>query len=712
MLRRIFLAARTPCRFAFVRAMLCTASLCLIHGVGWAEDAPEQSRPGHGIDTETVVVRASRLPPEDGTSTGTVTGREAQDLFAHDIGELLKSSVPGVSGQRYAGSHVDPVVRGLRADQLNVAVDGARIWGACPHRMDPATSLVDVEDIDAVQVVKGPYALTQGPPGLGGSINVMTTQPAPSDQWAAGGSVAAGYVGNYDGWNTHAGAWGSGPEGGVRLSGSYRNFGDYESGDGERVPSGFENRSLQAKTLWQPTPEDGVHLDFSVDSDRDTRYASSMMDADEDDAYLGSVTYGRERPIDAIDDVETSVYYSDVHHRMSNRHKPGADTMEMVSPLDSRTVGGRVQANRTVFGTGRLSVGGDGYALDRDGTRRTTMLTGMMKGMTQEFPVYPDAHILNGGPFAELVYPIAPRFRAVAASRIDFVDAGAASDHTAKQVYVKYYGPAANDLNTQEVNVSANARLIYSPIETIDVFVGVGRGVRTADVTERFYALGPGRGGYVVGNPSLDPEQSLETDLGASGQWRRLSFGTTLFYNHVQDFIQQTRLASADINMDGIADTIYGYRNLDLATFTGVELNAQYELLDGLAVNGSAAYVRGENEDDDTPLPEIAPLEGTLGLRFERVTARDGWLWVAPSVRMVDRQDRIDEAFGEDETPGFATADLRAGFRWQDRYEIVVSLLNLLDTNYWEHMTRSNPYTGSEVPEPGRMATVSLRVTL
>ncbi|MBI4517949.1 MAG: TonB-dependent receptor [Deltaproteobacteria bacterium] len=657
---------------------------------------------------EQVEVWEKRLPVTDGTANSTIGGREAEERAAKDIGELLSSSVPGVSGQRYAGSHVDPVIRGMRADRLNVSIDGTKIWGADPFRMDPPTSLVDVEEIESIEVVKGPYTVTRGPAGIGATVNIITKAPELSPEFAAHGALSAGYVTNVDGWGVHGATWAGGATAAARLAAGYRDFENYQSGSGELVPSGFENRSFAGKLLWQPTRSDRLRLDLNLDSDRNVQYATTMMNADEDDAVIGSLAYSKQQPLPALEELQLAGYYNYVHHRMSNRGKPDAQMMPMVFPLDSRTAGGRVQANASLPGNGKLAFGGDTYYLERQGTRHASG----MGGMSQAVEVFADTHILDGGLFAELAYPLLPGVRTIVGARLDLVDAGASPDAMARSNFAHYNGSAADDVTAFEINTSANGRLIYSPIEALDLFAALGRSLRTADTTERFFALGPGRGGYVIGNPLLDPEQSFEADIGANANWQRLSVNGSFFYNRIDDYIQQVKLATADLNMDGKPDTIYGYRNLELATLAGLDFGASYALTGDLSALGSLAYVRAENEDSDQPLPEIPPLEGSIGLRYERARAGSWLAWVNPRLRLVDRQDRIDAGFGENETPGFATLDLLGGLRWGERYELGLALSNLSDHNYHEHMTRLNPYTGTEVPEPGRMVSLTLRASL
>ena len=684
----------------------CTYLLAPVEGArGQTADVPATSQ-------EEIVVWGQRPALIAGAAASMVTAADADTALAKDIGELLQSTVPGITGQRLGGAQVDPVLRGTRAERVNVTIDGAQVHGACPFRMDPETALLDVADFDQIEVVKGPYSVTSGPVGIGGTIDIRTKDPLLSPSRIAHGSAMAGYTSNYGGWSTHGSGWVGAPRAAFRLTGAFRDFGNYSSGNGERVPSSFQNRSLGSTLVWQPTQGDRLRLAADITSARDVLLASAPMDTEKEDAYIGVVRYERQLPITGVEEVAATGYYNYVDHHMSNAHKPNADMIRMLAPLDAQTFGGRVRGNLSPIGPVEVALGGDVYRAEHDGTREMTRLMGPMAGMVMTSTVWPDAHILDGGVFAEATVRLAPRLRGVTGVRLDFVDAGAHPDQAATDAFVKYYGPGAADPDAFETNVSVNARLIYSLADTVDLFVGMGRAVRTASTTERFFVFGPARGGYLVGNPALDPEESFEIDIGAGGQWRGFSINGSFFYNRIQDYILPVLLAQVDVNMDGQVDLVRGFRNADAAKLLGVDWGAAYAVTDQLSLLGSIAYVYGQNEGRGQPLPEIPPLEGTLGLRFERSWAGGWFAWIMPRVRMVARQGRIDPDFGEDESPGFVTVDCFSGLRLFDRYELDLNLSNLFDTNYHEHMTRENPFTGAEVPEPGRMVYVALRVTL
>ena len=75
---------------------------------------------------------------------------------ARDVGEALGATA-GVFKLRKGGIANDIVVRGLQRGDLNVLLDGQRVHGACPNRMDPPAFHVDFAEVDRVEIGKGPF---------------------------------------------------------------------------------------------------------------------------------------------------------------------------------------------------------------------------------------------------------------------------------------------------------------------------------------------------------------------------------------------------------------------------------------------------------------------------------------------------------------------------------------------------------------------------
>ena len=106
------------------------------------------------------------------------------------------------------------------------------------------------------------------------------------------------------------------------------------------------------------------------------------------------------------------------------------------------------------------------------------------------------------------------------------------------------------------------------------------------------------------------------------------------------------------------------------------------------------SYVRGTLADSESPLEWIPPLNGKVALRY--VTRP---LKVHFTARLSDGQYRLSEF--EEATDGYIVYDV--GFQlafpvWQLQHQAVVTVENIFDTEYRQHLSRIK----SVMPEPGR----------
>ena len=180
----------------------------------------------------------------------TLEASELRETSAVDVGEALGWKA-GLWRLRKGGIANDVVLRGLQSRDLNVLIDGQRVYGACPNHMDPAAFHVDFAEVDRVEVGKGPFDVkNQG--GLGGTVNVVTRKPEPG--WHATPTLAAGSFGLVNPSLTAG-------HGGERLSalaGYSERWGDpYEDGAGRRFtelanyrPENQGDRAFSVGTAW------------------------------------------------------------------------------------------------------------------------------------------------------------------------------------------------------------------------------------------------------------------------------------------------------------------------------------------------------------------------------------------------------------------------------------------------------------------------------
>ena len=134
------------------------------------------------------VVKITKLLPKDKNKEKLET--VTSDLLNHDAGKFL-NNIPEINGIRKAGNYAtDPVLRGFKYEQLNLVIDGAaHAVNACPSRMDPAVSQVNMNMVKEAEIYKGPYHFRYGT-ALGGSINFITLEPEFTDEAKFGGRLS------------------------------------------------------------------------------------------------------------------------------------------------------------------------------------------------------------------------------------------------------------------------------------------------------------------------------------------------------------------------------------------------------------------------------------------------------------------------------------------------------------------------------------------
>jgi len=242
--------------------------------------------------------------------------------------------------------------------------------------------------------------------------------------------------------------------------------------------------------------------------------------------------------------------------------------------------------------------------------------------------------------------------------------------------------------------------------EGVTLFAAVSRSVRTADASERYMANYMGMNGVLswIGNPNLDPEKHHQADIGLTYQSTMMSISGSVYYNQVTDFIQlDSARGQRGVLVNNPQASVY--TNID-AVLAGVEAEAELRLNDYWRVNLSAAYTYGENESDNIPLSQIAPLSG----RFELTYDNSEWL-AGFRVNAAAKQKRIDD----DRTTGsgrdsagpaddYVTLDLFAGYNVNENVQITGGVTNVFDEVYANHLNKrdlTDP-VGIRVNEPGR----------
>ena len=97
-------------------------------------------------------VELGTIDVEAKADTEVIKDVHGDDIKSADLAEALFKQSPSISMVRRSGIANDIILRGQKKDNINVTIDGAKICGACPNRMDPPVSHVLTKNIDSIEI--------------------------------------------------------------------------------------------------------------------------------------------------------------------------------------------------------------------------------------------------------------------------------------------------------------------------------------------------------------------------------------------------------------------------------------------------------------------------------------------------------------------------------------------------------------------------------
>ena len=623
---------------------------------------------------------------------------------ARDIGDLFRD-IPGFGLSRKGGFAVDPTFRGFKYEQLNVIYDGgAQTTYACPGRMDPATTHINPQEVEKIEVIRGPFSVRYGPT-TGAVINIVTEGIPRSHDRRLHGAVQSGYETN---GNTHLGQLQlnrSGDKVDFAAGAGWKEYGSYVSGDGTQIPSSFSAYDYNLKTAYRPDEQQLLQMSWRSAFHRDVLHSGLAMDTDSDDSHFLTLDYRRQQLTPFISQLRFKAYATQVDHVMTNARRPNFMMVEAVADVQANTYGAQVELSLNPKPQLLIYTGLDYRGLKRSGDRTRLMKRNMMTGeplpmpMTMVDAIWQDARINQAGAFAEARYYFDPQWTFLAGMRLDRIDGQPKAP--AADFFELYDGNIQADVHW---NYSATAALSHQMNGGWNMQLAIGRGVRSPNMIERYinhFTVGQDAYEY-VGNPHLKPEANHQIEWSTEYQHNHWQAGVNIFYARIGNYIMG--VVDTNLNRKFMGSLPYARRftNLDQVEKFGTEFNASCTLHSNWSLSGTLAYTWAQDQLANEPLAEISPLAGTIGLRHERAH----W-WVQTDLRIVGEQNRVSQRFDEQTTPGFSTLDLRLGTELIEGLSLGVAVLNVFDTNYREHLNRSyrNSATPGIILEPGRNIT-------
>ena len=615
-----------------------------------------------------------------------ISGEELQHLQAPSLGETIRS-LPGVRSLSTGTGIGKPVIRGLTSNRVLIVADGQRLetqqWG------DEHSPNVDTEDAERIEVIRGPASVLYGSDALGGVINVIPKElpDAIGRSGFVGASIMTAYSTNNrqpDGTLALEGA-----QGGLGFRGSVTGRTSDDIGtpagplfnSGNRAVGGSASVGYRGSrgTVNASYTHRSEHLEIHEDPAEDPT-ATPLQRIGEDRAKVSTtVPFGSSR-------LEADAGFE----RNRRREFEAEDATDVALGLLSKTYGMNVHFHHAPLGRWAGAVGLSGLYNTFDKFGAETLI--------------PNTDAWSGGVylFEQAEYG---RWHLSLGGRYDYrrLDADADADLGTSQQRRTYN------------SVTGNLGVLYHLSDPLAVVLNVGRGFRAPSSFDLFAnGVHEGTVAFERGNPDLQNEHSLNTDLAFRVQTSAVRAEIGAFANYVQDFIFSQPTGQVD---PGSGFQIFQVTQGN-ARLIGIESAFEYHPTSFLHLEGTADYTNGQNTTTGAPLPSIPPFRASYTVRLEGEDT--GWLaspYVSVGGESNARQTRLDPAeaqfFSESgyQPDGYTLLNFGAGFTLpagRDGLRIDLTLRNALDTKYTNFLSRYKTYA----LDPGRNLIMRLSTRL
>ena len=613
------------------------------------------------------------------SSVSVITQEEIEKAAAFRTDELLRE-LPGVYVRSYQGilsssTTNDVSIRGLTGeDRVLVLVDGIPV-------NDPYGGAVEwnetgLDDLERIEVVRGPGSALYGSNAMGGVVNIMTKKP--------GGEFKASAKAGYGEMNTSTvSARSSAGVGrfGYFISGSYLDSDGYCDIPKEKKKSYHTNKEVERKNF-------NGKLGFDIDDTSFATFLFSHYEQEDTGRYkvpgyevnADQDRYGLSyRKDGGAWNIVASAYKKDDDSDYTSPYYDSAEkiynAISYISSNDQETYGGSVQFSVNAFDSHLLTVGGDYKRgkIDRKDDYLISDRDIMVEGKQEYMSLFVQDEISIGD-----------KLSVVVGGRYDWWESfdGYGYDDDVSPKETDYAEKKDESFNPK---VGANYRLF----ENTTLRGSAGTAFRAPGLSD-LYRTYVGATATYRANPDLDPEKLVSYEFGIDQYFGDAFLVRATFYHtDAKDFVENIYTETID------GHKYYDKKNVGKVRIQGVEVEANWKMNQRWSAFASATFNETKiREYDDDP-----DLEGQYLAHSPRNNYAFGLEYGNPDFvnakltgRYVGR--RFNDDANDTELEAYFTTDLKVSRKIGEHVELSFVAENINDVQVEE---------ASGYVSPGRM---------
>lgn len=599
----------------------------LTGGVLWGGTAfaAEENLQEFSLDTMVVTATRTAMTVKETPSTvEIVDSKKLEQTQAKTLHDALKGAL-GVNVFNDFQGRSNVSIRGSESRHVLIMVDGKRLGGEAAYNSANAWDVdrIRMEDVERVEIIRGPAGALYGSDAMGGVINVITKTPDKTTAdinyeygWYEDGKGAGykgnlylqGAEGNYS-YKINAGLNKNRPYLDPKGSGDSMNFYGkqqplslnvgYKFDNGNELSVDFSKikednqKTTTSRTVMMPgTWQDKVQTIYN--DNKRTDYAITYQGSDDKQDWM----------FRAYKSIFDKTYKNQDLKRMTMGGRPGE--WNLAAPkIDTvkRTLS--VIEGKDTFNLSdknKLTAGFEYRKDESEGTRLKKPNTSLSGSSARD--AFDKADINYMAAYVQDEFRPNDKWLIIPSVRFDHSD------------------QFSNKL-------TSNLAATYNAADDVRIKAAIGQGYKTPTVNDLYifwemYAANRGsKGQFYVGNPDLKPEKSLSYELSIEKDWGdRSTVHLGVFRNEVKDLIGTYwtgKLTDDDpVMYPGVSgDMIMAYENIPEALLQGVELYGSHRIGKDIYLNAGYTFLDAKDKTAGTRLKDRAKHQVTFGVSYQ-----------------------------------------------------------------------------------------------
>ena len=621
--------------------------------------------------------------------------------------DVLKNE-PGLAVARDGTWATSLNIRGMSEQRILTLIDGNRVETATD--VAAGLAMIDVNDIERIEVIKGAASSLYGTGAVGGVVNIITKTAHYNDSLYFKANLTGYYQTvnkmHYENVSFETGdsIWH------LYTSGTFRKALNTITPKGELTNSQFSDNNFSIKAGIKPFNNHELKINYqrfyahNVGIPGGSSFpVTSVATYPKELREMSTVTYSIKNPGKVMEEVEAKIFHQYILRDV--RLIPGP-TVAITPSGFHKTKGAQVQTNWNISTNNKVIGGIEVWQRNLKTEREKTVtqaikdsignITGNTITERGEVPI-PDSRFTSAGLyFQDRLSLLNDKLEVSIGGRFDFI-------HISNKValdplYIKVNGVKNNNPpnqrisftagNSKNISWSTDLGIMYHILQDMDFTLSLSRAFRSPSLEERFKYIDLGTT-VKIGDPDLKPEEGYFIDMGTRIWGDQIHLTTNVFVNSMRNLIVEIP-GTAFYNYSdqpGRTDTIPALinSNVNKALLFGFDLVSNYNIYNGFTIITSASFVRGKDTKNSTNLPLIPPLSGRVGLKY----AKTGWFGTEIYANLVSNQFKI--ASGEKATTGYVSYDLNMysnPIRWGfASMTIFGGIENLTNRAYINHLS-------------------------